>query len=68
MIQEGSRLHLEVAPWLTIIPGIVLTVTVLAFLFIADAVRDLLDPREAKTYRGGPHPVESSARRMNTDD
>ena len=51
MIQEGSRLYLEVAPWLTIIPGLVLTVTVLAFLFVADAVRDLLDPREARTYR-----------------
>ena len=51
MIQEGSRLYLEVAPWLTIIPGMVLTVTVLAFLFVADALRDLLDPREARTYR-----------------
>ncbi len=54
MIQEGSRLYLEVAPWLTIIPGLVLTVTVLTFLFVADAVRDLLDPREARSYRGEP--------------
>ncbi len=45
MIQEGSRLYLEVAPWLTIIPGLVLTVTVLSFLMVSDAVRDHIDPR-----------------------
>jgi peptide/nickel transport system permease protein len=47
MIQEGSRSYLEVAPWLTVVPGLVLTVTVLAFLFVSDGVRELLDPFES---------------------
>ena len=53
MIQESSRLYLEAAPWLTIIPGLVLTMTVLSFLFVSDAVRDLIDPREARSTRTG---------------
>jgi peptide/nickel transport system permease protein len=35
----------EVAPWLAIFPGMAITVTVLAFNLLGDAVRDLLDPR-----------------------
>jgi peptide/nickel transport system permease protein len=35
----------EVAPWLAIFPGMAITVTVLAFNLVGDAVRDLLDPR-----------------------
>ena len=51
MVQEGSRLYLESAPWLTVIPGLVLTATVLSFLFVGDALRDLIDPRDARGTR-----------------
>lgn len=44
MLQEG-RAYLEVAPWLAIFPGIVLSITVFSFVFLGDALRDLLDPR-----------------------
>lgn len=44
MLQEG-RVYLEVAPWLTIFPGVALSVTVFSFVFLGDALRDLLDPR-----------------------
>ena len=55
MIQEGSRLYLEVAPWLTVIPGLVLTLTVLAFLFVSDALTDILDLREARSQGFPPN-------------
>jgi peptide/nickel transport system permease protein len=44
MLQEG-RLYLEVAPWLTIFPGTVLSATALSFALLGDALRDVLDPR-----------------------
>ncbi|HLE81433.1 MAG TPA: ABC transporter permease [Dehalococcoidia bacterium] len=44
MLQEG-RQYLEVAPWLTVLPGLALTITVLSFALLGDALRDELDPR-----------------------
>ena len=44
MLQEG-RIYLEVAPWLTIFPGIVLSITAFSFVFLGDALRDVIDPR-----------------------
>jgi len=44
MLQEG-RQYLEVAPWLTVLPGLALTITVLSFALLGDALRDALDPR-----------------------
>ena len=44
MLQEG-RAYLEAAPWLAIFPGLVLSATVFSFVFLGDALRDLLDPR-----------------------
>ncbi|MFH1141545.1 MAG: ABC transporter permease [Chloroflexota bacterium] len=44
MLQEG-RQYLEVAPWLTVVPGLALSITVLSFALLGDALRDALDPR-----------------------
>lgn len=46
----GSMLRLgypfiELAPWLAIAPGAVITLTVLGFSLLGDGIRDLLDPR-----------------------
>lgn len=45
MLQEGARGYLEAAPWLTIFPGLALTITVFGFSLFGDALRDALDPR-----------------------
>jgi len=41
---EGRR-NLETAPYLAIFPGIAISVVVLAFNMLGDAIRDVLDPR-----------------------
>jgi len=46
----GSMLRLgypfiELAPWLALVPGAVITMTVLGFSLLGDGIRDLLDPR-----------------------
>jgi ABC-type dipeptide/oligopeptide/nickel transport system permease subunit len=41
---EGRR-NLELAPYLAIFPGLAISVAVLAFNMLGDALRDLLDPR-----------------------
>ena len=45
LIRDGVTTILE-APWLALIPGLCLTVSVLAFNMLGDAVRDILDPRD----------------------
>ncbi len=49
MLQFGARGYLEAAPWLTIFPGIALSLVVYSFAVFGDALRDVLDPR----LRGG---------------
>jgi peptide/nickel transport system permease protein len=44
MISDG-RAFIALAPWVSIVPGIALTTTVLAVYFFGDGLRDLLDPR-----------------------
>ena len=44
MITDG-RQYLSSAPWVVIAPGIALMLTVLAFNFIGDGLRDVLDPK-----------------------
>lgn len=44
MLAEG-RLLMRQAPWMTIFPGAVLSLTVLAVNMIGDGLRDALDPR-----------------------
>jgi peptide/nickel transport system permease protein len=50
MVQEGRRVFPDVW-WVSVFPGIALTLTVLACNFVGDSLRDALDPRVAG--RGG---------------
>ena len=49
MIGGPTRFFLQQAPWLLIYPGVALTLVVASWMFLGDAMRDLLDPR----LRGG---------------
>lgn len=44
MLRTGSQ-YLEVAPWMAFVPGIAIFLTVLAFNFVGDGLRQALDPR-----------------------
>jgi peptide/nickel transport system permease protein len=44
MIADG-RAYVTLAPWVSIFPGLALTITVLAVYFFGDGLRDYLDPR-----------------------
>jgi peptide/nickel transport system permease protein len=44
MLNDG-RAFMRTAPHLTIFPGLAIMVTVLAFNFLGDGLRDVLDPR-----------------------
>ena len=44
MLRTGSQ-YLEVAPWMAFVPGAAIFVTVLAFNFVGDGLRQALDPR-----------------------
>jgi len=44
MINDGSSV-LRTAPWVTIFPGIAITLTVLGFSLAGDGLRDALDTR-----------------------
>ena len=44
MLQEGSRQYFEAAPWATIFPGLLLSLTVLSSALLGDALRDLAGP------------------------
>ena len=49
MIAAG-RSDLSFAPWITLMPGLFLFATILAFNFLGDALLDALNPRaEAET-------------------
>ena len=44
MLSDASR-YMESAPWLVLFPGLALSLLVLAFNLLGDALRDFLDPR-----------------------
>ncbi len=44
ILSEG-RVYMQIAPWLTLFPGISIMITVLGLNMIGDGVRDFLDPR-----------------------
>lgn len=44
MLMEGKEV-LEVAPWLSIFPGLAILFTVLGYNLIGESLRDILDPR-----------------------
>jgi ABC-type dipeptide/oligopeptide/nickel transport system permease subunit len=43
MLASG-REYMQIAPWLAVIPGLCLTITVVGFNLLGDGLRDLLDP------------------------
>ncbi|MEA2585824.1 MAG: peptide/nickel transport system permease protein [Thermomicrobiales bacterium] len=43
MLQKGLT-RLQMAPWLVLFPGIMISITVLAFNFVGDGLRDAFDP------------------------
>jgi peptide/nickel transport system permease protein len=45
MLSGQGRAYMEQAPWLAIFPGLAITVTVLSFNLLGDALRDTWDPR-----------------------
>jgi peptide/nickel transport system permease protein len=47
MIASG-RDYLEIAWWVSTIPGLALTLTVVAVYFLGDGLRDVLDPKTKK--------------------
>ncbi|MFC1948084.1 ABC transporter permease [Chloroflexota bacterium] len=49
MLSTSGRQHMTIAPWMMLWPGVALALVVFAFNMLADALRDLLDPR----LRGG---------------
>ena len=49
MLKE-SMTYMDIAPWLMIFPGLVLSVCVLLFNTLGDALRDLFDPRKRETW------------------
>lgn len=49
MLSRGSGAgSIERAPWIAIAPGVAITLTVVAFNLMGDALRDILDPRLRK--------------------
>jgi peptide/nickel transport system permease protein len=42
---NDSRKFVQTAPWTMFYPGLALTLTVLTFNLLGDALRDYLDPR-----------------------
>ncbi len=47
MLKAGYQ-YMEVAPWMSIFPGLAIFVTVLAFNLAGDGLRDVLDPRSVR--------------------
>lgn len=47
MLNEG-RTYLEMAPWISIFPGLAIMLAVLAFNLMSDGFRDVLDPRSRR--------------------
>jgi ABC-type dipeptide/oligopeptide/nickel transport system permease subunit len=45
MLSGASQQYLIIAPWLTIFPGLAITILVMAFNLLGDALRDIFDPR-----------------------
>jgi peptide/nickel transport system permease protein len=45
MLSGQGRTYMEQAPWLAVFPGLAITLTVLAFNLLGDALRDTWDPR-----------------------
>jgi peptide/nickel transport system permease protein len=44
MLMEG-KMVIEIAPWLSVYPGLAILVTVLGYNLLGESLRDMLDPR-----------------------
>ena len=44
MLMDGKN-TLEIAPWLSLYPGLAILITVLGYNLLGESLRDLLDPR-----------------------
>ncbi len=42
---EGAKQYIDEAPWLWIVPGMLIVLTVISINFVGDGLRDALDPR-----------------------
>jgi len=49
---SGGLDYLRTAPWLSLVPGVVITLTVLGFNLLGDALRDVMDPKLGGDARG----------------
>ena len=45
MLTKAASTHIDLAPWLAILPGIAVALLVFGFNMLGDALRDVLDPR-----------------------
>ena len=45
MLSGAGRKYMELAVWIAIFPGLAISLTVMSFNLLGDAVRDILDPR-----------------------
>jgi peptide/nickel transport system permease protein len=68
MIRDGTPVLLN-APWLAVVPGMAILISVLAFTLVGDGLRDLLDPttrrvrpRQPRHAPGRISPVATSRR------
>ena len=41
----NAQAYFDLSPWLAVLPGIMITLTVMSFNFLGDGLRDALDPR-----------------------
>jgi peptide/nickel transport system permease protein len=51
IILGEARTYIRDAPWMMLLPGFALSMTVLGLNLVGDGLRDLLDPRQRKTLR-----------------
>ena len=48
---SAAQEFMEIAPWLAIFPGLALSILILGFVLLGDALRDHLDPRQGRRGR-----------------
>jgi len=48
---DEAQTFMEISPWLAIFPGCMIALTVLGFNLLGDGLRDVLDPRLARSTR-----------------
>jgi peptide/nickel transport system permease protein len=42
---QGAQLYMRTAPWLAILPGLLIGITVTCFNLVGDGLREAIDPR-----------------------